>query len=105
MNWPTILAVLVIGVALPVNWYVAYKLWRKSRGAPQLRVLRERMWASLALALVVTVFAFVFVNNSVLDPPPLDPLATQIVTRLAILSLSIPALYWLWLYRNGGADR
>ena len=97
---PTILAVLVVAVALPLNWYVTLKLWRLARSAPEIAMLRERALVALALALIVTVFAAIFLNNEMVVPL-FDLEATRIITRSAMLALSGPALYWLWLYRNG----
>lgn len=97
---PTVLALLVVVLATPLNWYVTAKLWRLSLASPDLRALRERAVAALALALIVTVFAVVFVNNE-MKPPPLDNDATKLLTRGALLALAvIPDLYWLRLYRR-----
>lgn len=97
---PTVLAVLVVLVALPLNWFVTLKLWRLARLAPEIGVLRERALVALALALIVTVFAVIFLNNE-MPVPLLDVEATRIITRSAMLALSLPALYWLFLYRDG----
>jgi hypothetical protein len=91
-----LLTIAVIFVALPLSWLVAALLWNLSRGAPRLHVLRAHAVAALALAIIVTVFAGVFVNNSLI-PPPLNGEATKIITRGAILVVSTAAaLYWLW---------
>jgi hypothetical protein len=97
---PVILAWLVVLVALPLNWYVTIKLARLSRAHPDARVLRERTYVALALSLIVTIFAFVFLNNG-MEFPVLNNQATQLVTRTAVLALAFPAAYWLYLYRNG----
>lgn len=95
MSLPDILANLVIVFAVPLTWFVAVLLWRLSRQNPTLRVLRAHAVAALALALLVSVFAGIFVNNSLI-PPPLDTPTTQIITRSTLLTLaSTSALYWL----------
>lgn len=99
MNLPSILAVLVIFVAAPLHWVVFFRLWSRARQYPEVRVLRDRTLTALALALIVTIFALVFLNNG-METPILDLFGTQLLTRSAILALSIPALYWLWLYRK-----
>lgn len=91
------LAYAVVAISLPLNWYLAYKLWRLSLEDRSIRTLRERAITGLHIAIVVTVFAIVFLNNGMLDPF-LTPGQTMIVTRLAILSLSIPPVRWLLIY-------
>lgn len=100
MNVPTLLAWLVVLVVMPLNWYVTVKLIYLSRSNPDSRVLRERAFVSVGLSVVVSVFAFVFLNNG-MDIPVLNNVQTQLVTRAAVLGLALPALYWLYLYRNG----
>lgn len=99
MNIPMILATLVVFVALPLNWLVVALLLRLLRKQPYNRLLRDRFLVAAMLALVVTVFAGVFVNNDRL-PPPLTLAQTQVLTRLSILTLVVPAIYWLTLYRR-----
>lgn len=99
MSPANILAVLVVAVAMPLNWYVTFKLWRLSRRNPTYKVLRERAIVALAVAIIVTVFALIFVNND-LTPPPVPGDITKLVTRSTVLAFSVlPALYWLRLYR------
>lgn len=100
MSLPEVLAWLVILVALPLNWYVTIRLILLTRANPGLRVLRERTYVSLALSMIVSVFAFVFLNNG-MNEPVLNSEATQLITRSAVLALALPAAYWLYLYRNG----
>jgi hypothetical protein len=101
VNVTDLLAVLVVVVAVPLNWVVVALLWRLHRQAPEVRVLRERGIVATALAIVVTIFALVFLNND-LDVPLLDFESTKLVTRSAILAVSvIPALYWLSIYWRG----
>ncbi len=100
MNLASILSVLVVSVAVPMNWLVTIRLWRLSRGKPRIGVLRERAFVSLALTIIVTIFALIFLNND-LPVPVLDGATTKIITRAAVLVWSvIPAAYWLWLYRK-----
>lgn len=100
MSLPTALAVAVIVFAVPLNWYVCLRLLWLSHSKPDLWVLRAHAFLALALAIIVTVFGLVFVNNE-MKPPPLDNEATKLITRSAILAVSvIPALYWLWLVRR-----
>ena len=99
MSVPEMLTVLTIGVALPLNWIVTILLWRVTRAAPDVRVLRERAIVALSLSLIVTVFVLIFLNND-LKPSPLDFESTKFVTRGVLLAMSvIPALIWLRLYR------
>ena len=98
---PTILAWLVVLVTVPLAWFVAWRLWRLTISQPQLRVLRERALLSGHSALVISIFAATFLNNGMAQPV-LNPEQTMILTRTAILSLAIPPIRWLLLYRNGG---
>jgi hypothetical protein len=101
VNVSDVLAMLVVVVAVPLNWTVVALLWRLHRQAPEVRVLRERGIVATALAIIVTIFALVFLNND-LDVPLLDFESTKLVTRTAILAASvIPALYWLSIYWRG----
>jgi hypothetical protein len=95
---PSLLAVAVIVFAVPLNWYVALRLWWLSRHADNW-ALRAHVVVAVMLALIVTVFAVIFVNND-MAVPPLDPETTRIITRAAMLGLSVPGLYWLWLVRR-----
>lgn len=95
---PAVLAWLVVVVAMPLNWLTAVLQWRLSNVAPAIRVLRERAVAATALAIIVSVFALIFVNND-LGMPMLDLAATKLLTRGTMLALSvIPAVYWLRLW-------
>jgi hypothetical protein len=96
---PLFLAALVIFVTVPLNWMVVTRQWRLLRRHPDNRVLRERFLLAVVLTAVISVFAIVFVNNN-LAQPILSPVQTMIVTRTAMLALSLPALYWLSLYRG-----
>jgi hypothetical protein len=97
----SVLAAVVILVAVPLNWYGVWQLWQLVRDEPEIIVLRERAFIGTALALNVTIFGLIFLNNGMAEPL-LDLKATQVITRLTLLVLStIPALYWLWLFRNG----
>lgn len=100
MTLPVLLAWGVVLIAMPLNWYVTIKLAGLSRANPDVRVLRERTYVALALSVIVSIFAFVFLNNG-MDIPVLNNEQTQLVTRTAVLALALPALYWLYLYRNG----
>ena len=99
MTFADLLVVAVFLLPLPLNWYVAWRLWRLSQGARDILALQERALVALALALIVLVFALIFVNNG-LEMPLMDVEATRIVTRAAIVALCLPALYWLWIYRK-----
>lgn len=95
-----ILSLLVIIVAVPLNWLVTLLLWRLSNANRPIRVLRERAVAALALSLIVTMFALVFANND-MHPPILDYESTKFVTRGVLLTMAVvPALYWLNLWRK-----
>ncbi len=100
MSLTTLLAILVVVVALPLNVYVTRKLRRLSQSTPEIKVLHERSVAALALTLIVAIYAAVFVNNEI-HPPPLDFESTKLITRGALLALAvIPAARWAWLYRK-----
>lgn len=103
MTLPVALAWAVVLVAMPLNWYVTVKLVRLSAANRDTRVLRERAYVAFFLSLVVSVFAFVFLNNG-MEIPVLNNVATQLVTRVAVLALAVPAAYWLFLYRNGEGE-
>lgn len=94
----TVLAYLVILVAVPINWYAVWKIARLYRKAPHLGVLRDRLIVAVALAIIVTVFGIVFLNNE-LTNPVLSTNQTRLLTRTAVLGLTLPPLYWLWKYR------
>lgn len=98
MPLANILALLVLLVGVPLNAVVTIMLLRRSRDAPTIKVLRERMVVSACVLLVVVVFGLIFLNNDTL-PPPFDVGFTKIVTRLVMLIIAIvPAAYWLYLY-------
>lgn len=99
-TFPALLAYAVVGIALPLNWFLTYRLWRITRSDPSIEVLSERTWVALHISIVVTIFAIVFLNNGMIEPL-LTPWDTMVITRLAILSLMIPALRWLWMYYRG----
>lgn len=104
VSLPVFLAGVVIFAGLPINWFVVYRLVRlyrnKNGSLGWNRVLRERALVALVVALVVTLFAAVFVNNSFFDPRGHFAFASMVITRIAILMLAVPALYWLFLYRK-----
>ena len=98
MSIPTILAVLVLVVGVPLNVYVTGHLWRLSLVSPRIAVLRERAIVSTFVLVIVGTFGLVFVNND-LPTPALDFDTTKFFTRAAILTLAtVPALYWLSIY-------
>lgn len=102
MTLSTVLAFAVVLVAAPLSWIVFLMLRRQTRHLPGNKVLRAQAWASFSLAVIVTVFAIVFVNNEQ-AVPPLDLEATRILTRGALLLVSVASsLYWIRLYRNRG---
>ena len=104
MTLVNLIAYLTLFVALPLNWLVTIMLWRVSRQSPEIRVLRERAVTALALAIIATVFALIFLNNDA-AVPPLSPEATRLITRTTILVATIvPSFYWLWLYRRASGD-
>jgi ABC-type sulfate transport system permease subunit len=103
VTWlPDILTLLVVLVAAPLNWYVTYLLWRISRADPDGDALRIGAVLSTCVALIVTVFALIFLNNGLVNPV-LTSQDTMIVTRAALLVLSVvPAAIWLRWYRGNG---
>ena len=102
MTPPTVLSLLVLFIGVPLNLYVTVYLWRLSRSAPRVRVLRLSAVSSTVVLIVVAVYGLLFVNNDFV-PPPLAFEDTKLVTRFAMLVLAIiPAAYWLNLYRRSG---
>lgn len=99
MTLPILLAWLVILLAVPLNWLVVFRLWRLLIKRPDNRVLQERFVGGAMLAVVITIFAGIFINNG-LEKPLLIVVETQVITRLTLLTLSIPAIYWLILYKD-----
>lgn len=98
MSIPSILALLVLVVGVPLNVYVTVHLWRLSLATPRIKVLRERAIVSTFVLAIVLLFGLVFVNNDLPDPMlPFDE--TKLFARLAILTLAtVPACYWLSIY-------
>jgi hypothetical protein len=99
MNLGDYLGLAVVVIAAPLNWYVAWKLWRLASSSPRVRVLRERAVVAVGAAIVVTIFGLIFLNNDA-ELPPFDTGATRVITRLAMFLSVVPALYWLRLYRS-----
>lgn len=100
MTFPAILAWLNVFIAIPIAWIVAVMLGRLLQKQPDNGVLRERFLLQGMLAIVVSLFAIVFINNGMEEPRPMGVPQTQVITRLAILSLTIPAIYWMVLYQR-----
>lgn len=94
------LAILVLAIGLPINLYVTARLWRLSRIAPDVGLLRERAVVSTCVLLTIALFGVIFVNND-LGFPIASFEDTKYLSRPAMLVLALgPALYWLWLYRR-----
>lgn len=100
MGIPEILAIMVVAIAAPLNWFVAWRLWYLSHLDPKVWTLRSAAISATGIAVIVTVFALVFLNNG--QPfPPLDAFETQLITRTTLLILStVPAIYWLRRYKK-----
>lgn len=95
-----VLAFLVVVLAIPLSWGVAVWLWHLTRSSPELKVLRANAIAALSLAIIVSAFAGIFVNNSLI-PPPIDFETTKLITRGTLLVCSVvSAVYWIRLYRG-----
>jgi len=93
-----LLAIAVLFIGAPLNWYVTWRLWQLHRVNPEIRVLRERGIVATVVSLTVTLFGLIFLNNDAL-PPPFSIEVTKILTRFAMLMIAVvPAVYWLWLY-------
>ena len=100
MNLPSILALLVLVVGVPLNVYVTWKLWRLLRSDPGILVLRERVVVALAVLLLILVFGLIFLNND-LDAPVLTFDETKLYTRAVTAILAfVPATYFLWISRG-----
>lgn len=101
MNWPNVVALIVLAIGVPLNIAVTLLLYRAYRQRPNNRVLRERFVAELAVLVLIVVFVIVFLNNDSLIPL-ITTETTKLVTRLVMLAVAvIPASYWLYLYRKG----
>lgn len=98
MNTGDVLGLLTLVFALPLSWVVSALTWRLSLARPTNKVLRDRAIVALAVSIIVTVFALIFLNND-LDIPPLSTDITRIVTRSVVLVCSVSAsAYWLWVF-------
>lgn len=94
----TIFGLLVLFVGAPLNFIVTWILWRRVIEAPDVKVLLERLIASIFMLMVTIVFGLIFLNNDSI-PPLLGLEWTKIITRISMLVMAIaPATYWLWLY-------
>lgn len=85
-------------IVLPLlNWLSVLVLWFAHRRRPELRWLRERGIAATLLALASTAGGLIFIDaihaDSLLDA---DTLA--VMAAMFLFLVSLPALYWLWLY-------
>lgn len=100
MTLAQILGILTLVVGVPLNLYVTHKLWRLSMSAPGIRVLRERALVATIVLATAVIFGLIFMNND-LPEPLLTGEATKLITRAVLLVLAtVPAAYWLWLYRG-----
>lgn len=100
MTLSDILTIAVLLIALPINWYVTFRLLRLVWMSPDIQILRERATVAGGLSVLITVFALVFANND-LDMPVLDAEGTRLVTRTAMLAVStFTAGYWLAVVRS-----
>ena len=101
MSLPSVLAVLVLLLGVPLNLYVTIRLRRISRENPRIPLVRFQYIVSSLVLLTVVVFGVIFVNNDLPPPPPLGFAETKLFTRGVLLVLSIvPAAYWLHLTRE-----
>lgn len=99
MTVDELLGRLVLLIGVPLNLYVTAKLLVLARSQPTFRVLRERAIVAVCVLLVVVVFGLIFLNNDTI-PPFFGTDTTKIITRIAVLIVAtVPALYWLRLYR------
>ena len=98
---PSLATALAWSVVLvtPLLWVGTVLLLRLYRAAPDNGVIRAQLLSTEFAATVVTVFGLIFLSND-MKPPALSLPETQIITRLAILSLAIPVIYWIALYRR-----
>jgi ABC-type enterochelin transport system permease subunit len=94
----SLLALATLLIAAPLNWLVVLMSWRLYRTDPN-PVIRDRLIVAVAVAVVVTVFALIFVNNDLV--PPIVPFdATKVLTRGVMFTAAVvPPLYWLRLFR------
>lgn len=101
MNLATALAVLTLVIGVPLSAYAVARLWHVSFSQRN-PVVRERAITETIVLFTAIVFGIIFLfNDKILLIPFLDSEGTKISTRAAVLVLSVvPALYWLFLYRN-----
>ena len=86
-------------LAVILSWAATLMLMRLSARATSL-ALRERAWASLAMALFVTVFAGVIANVDT-GYALFDAETGRIAVRIAAILLALVPAYWLIRYSRG----
>lgn len=95
-----ILGALAAVIGIPLNAYVAWRMWQLYRVKPYLLVLRERWLTAASVTLLVIVFSALFLNSEILPPPLATPEARVIARVVLLLFAVVPALYWLTIYRD-----
>lgn len=99
LAWATLL------VAVPLNVFAAVTLRRAWREKRDQQMLKERYVVAVVTTLVVLFFGVIFVNNDQ-TIPPIGVEATKVVTRAAMLWLSLVlAGGWLWTYRSWRSNK
>lgn len=84
----------LVGIVLvALNWIAAAHLASLVQEEPALVVLRERALAALLIASVATVGLVVII---VAEPTGV----VDLVSRALLAIITLPAIYWLWLYRR-----
>ena len=91
----------VLFVAPILDWIAALLLVRAVRRFPGIRALRERTYVAVGIALATTIYFFVALNAEI-GFSYFDMETTQTLARLAVSSIGLFPLYWLWLYFKGG---
>ena len=96
-------ALAVLLILLPVaDWLAAVILVRAARQKPPIHALTERAWSAVLLSIAATFAAILgFVRLQFL---PIEREIAITMLALALVFVSIPALYWLWLYEVRGFD-
>ena len=89
------LAILVI--ALFVNYFAAYVLVRESWKYPKIIALSERARAAVIIAVVLTGNALLFGERRIVAFT-LPPEVAQWMSFFIAVVISLPAVYWLYLY-------
>jgi uncharacterized membrane protein len=90
--------VAIILLLLPiVDWTATYILHKASKQASIRNIaLKERSRMAMVLATATTLNGFIALNR--LTPLNINNLLIIVVLSISLILVSVPNLYWLWLY-------